>query len=1061
MSPILGASRRAAAVLSLALVSAGTVMVAASPAMATSDSITLTGTTPQAWVVPPTIHAVTLTAIGGTGGHADPWDGDGGAGAIVTETIPVTPGDVLHVRVGGHGARYADGAAGGANGGGAGGGGGGGGGVVFGGGGGGGATDVRIGGDGLEDRVLVAAGGGGGGFGTNGGAAGQPGSVGCSGIAAEPGTSIGGGTGGPASNCGGDSGGDGVIGVGGDGASRPSNASGGGGGGGGLYGGGGGNVYGGGAGGSSYTSPDAIDTSVALAESGTEPSLTIDWVQRVVWHADAETVPADGTSTVGLDVLLTDAHDVPMVDAEVALAADLGTVSAVTEAGGGHYTATFTAPISTGVATISLAVAGSPEMSDEIGSITVVKAPQQVTLGTPKPGPVSAGSSWTPGAIGSGTGLAGTVSLGSATTHEACAVQGGVVTFHHLGTCVVDIAVGGDARYLAGSASYSIVVDSSGRAAHVVWTPVTGSPVADGASTAGLDVLLTDADGNAVPGDDVGLSADLGWVSPVIDKGDGHYAATYTAPVSAGLATISLTDDDSPAVEGVVGTITVGLAPQHVTLGTAEPGPVSAGTSWTPGATGSGTGLAGTVSLGSATTPGACAVQGGVVSFHHLGTCVVDIAVAGNARYSSASASYLIVVDSSGRAAHVAWTTVTAALVADGVATAQLQVALTDADGNAVPGDAVVLSADLGSVSAVTDRGDGRYTATYTAPVRAGLATITLADVSSPAVAGVVGTFTVGLASQHLTLGTAKPDSAPVGSLWTPTATGSGTGLAAVVTVAAGTTNDACAVNAGTVTFAHVGTCVVTITAAENQQYAVASASYSTTVGVGATSTGLVVSAGGLTATVTQAGTSAGAPTGSVEFTIDGASVGTVELNDGVATLERRIPAGRTVAIKAAYLGSADFAASETEVARRDPRITARISSAAGAVKGWYRRPVQVTFACTAGSAALTASCPTGVTLGQGRNQSVTRTVSAVDGGSATVKVSGINVDLTAPTVTITGSRSAKVKCVAKDTLSGVASCRITKTKVKNSKVAKVKVVATATDHAGNVTRATKVVKKR
>jgi hypothetical protein len=125
------------------------------------------------------------------------------------------------------------------------------------GGGGGGATDIRVGGSDLTNRVIVAGGGGGGA--TCGGVAntgavggGLTGGVGTTSCGmptspAEPGTQTGGGIGGVYPSY--TSGTPGISGVGGS-----ANGNGGGGGGGGYYG-GGGAAWGGGAGGSSYTDP--------------------------------------------------------------------------------------------------------------------------------------------------------------------------------------------------------------------------------------------------------------------------------------------------------------------------------------------------------------------------------------------------------------------------------------------------------------------------------------------------------------------------------------------------------------------------------------------------------------------------------------------------------------------------------------------------------------------------------------------------------------------------------------------------------------------------------------
>jgi lamin tail-like protein len=145
----------------------------------------------------------------------------------------------------------------------------------------------------------------------------------------------------------------------------------------------------------------------------------------------------------------------------------------------------------------------------------------------------------------------------------------------------------------------------------------------------------------------------------------------------------------------------------------------------------------------------------------------------------------------------------------------------------------------------------------------------------------------------------------------------------------------------------------------------------------------------------------------------------------------------------------------------------AATSSKARTAAGWYAAPVTVTFSCTAGSSPLSGGCPSPVTLStSGASQSVSRTVHNGDFAAATATVSGINIDLVAPTVAIKGVKKGKTypkkkkpKCVGTDALSGIASCTVTQKK----KGTKYKVTATATDKAGNVTVVTltyKVKKK-
>ncbi|HEX4110741.1 MAG TPA: hypothetical protein VHX88_21610 [Solirubrobacteraceae bacterium] len=219
------------------------------------------------WTVPAGVSTATFTLTGGSGGSGGDIGGTGGGAGTLIATLPVTPGQVYEITVGGDGAGGASAASeemvpGGAPGGPGGGRGGGGSFVapftVGGGGGGGGQSSVALLANTAIEPVLTAPGGGGGGGGDglvlSGGAGGNaalPGAIspasgatgGGAGSAAAPGAA---GTGGP----------DGINGVtgtqnNGGAATSPANAGGAGGGGGGAYGGGsgGGGVDGGAGGG--------------------------------------------------------------------------------------------------------------------------------------------------------------------------------------------------------------------------------------------------------------------------------------------------------------------------------------------------------------------------------------------------------------------------------------------------------------------------------------------------------------------------------------------------------------------------------------------------------------------------------------------------------------------------------------------------------------------------------------------------------------------------------------------------------------------------------------------
>jgi len=247
----------------------------AAGAYAQTDSVKYSGTF-QKIIIPACVDSIAVDVYGAQGGAsiAGATIGPAGdSGGRVQAVLPVTPGDSIFVYAGGHGdsaVTTGAGGAGGYNGG------------ANGshvnvassaGGGGGGASDIRLNGTALADRIVVAGGAGGSGHpnscGTNepggdgGGLTGGNGTD-CTAAYAGGGTQSSGGAG--EASAGPNSGASGTLG---NGGAAPSNASGGGGGGG-YYGGGGG-YDGGGGGGSGYvetTASSVIQTTGYRAGNG-------------------------------------------------------------------------------------------------------------------------------------------------------------------------------------------------------------------------------------------------------------------------------------------------------------------------------------------------------------------------------------------------------------------------------------------------------------------------------------------------------------------------------------------------------------------------------------------------------------------------------------------------------------------------------------------------------------------------------------------------------------------------------------------------------------------------
>ena len=414
--------------------------------------------------------------------------------------------------------------------------------------------------------------------------------------------------------------------------------------------------------------------------------------------------------------------------------------------------------------------------------------------------------------------------------------------------------------------------------------------------------------------------------------------------------------------------------PQDLSI-TSTPGATVAGATYQLAASGGASGNPVTWSIDATSSSGACSLAGDIVTFEHVGTCLVDAAQAGDDSHLAASAQQSVSVQA------IASTT-----------TATLSRS-TSVHGEPVTATAQIVGATTGTVQFSVD---GVALGAPVAVTAGGTAT-------SPALTDAAG-HALAVGSHH------------VDAAFTP----------GDATVYAGS-------------------------AALQQVLVVTQAS---------TTTDVSVHPGSLEATVAVTAPGTGTPSGSVRFSVDGTDVGTAALVDGVATLTRALPASRSHAVAATYLGDASFAASSGSTARQNPSITARITSAQARSRyGWYRSPVTVSFRCTTHGAALTAGCPAPVTIWQqGAGRSVTRTITAVDGGVATITVKGINLDRGAPSVRVAGIRSGAryfatalplAKCHTSDAVSGVAGCWVRRT-VRGSVET---ITATSLDRAGNVSR--------
>ena len=141
------------------------------------------------------------------------------------------------------------------------------------------------------------------------------------------------------------------------------------------------------------------------------------------------------------------------------------------------------------------------------------------------------------------------------------------------------------------------------------------------------------------------------------------------------------------------------------------------------------------------------------------------------------------------------------------------------------------------------------------------------------------------------------------------------------------------------------------------------------------------------------------------------------------------------------------------------------VANPASNVAGWWRSAVTFTFTCTDPTGV--ASCPASRTVSaQGANQSFSVTATDLAGNGTPITVSAINIDLTAPTLTVTAPTSVgpldtvTITCAASDALSGVATASCVDRTFAASTLTPGANTFTfsATDFAGNVSTTTRTI---
>ncbi|WP_416443287.1 invasin domain 3-containing protein [Leucobacter sp. HNU] len=339
---------------------------------------------------------------------------------------------------------------------------------------------------------------------------------------------------------------------------------------------------------------------------------------------------------------------------------------------------------------------------------------------------------------------------------------------------------------LAPSAATVQVVAAAADAGKATISAAPASITANGSSTSTVTVKLFDAFGNPLTagGDTVAMSTSSGTLSSVTDRGDGTYTAVLTSPTAAGTGTVSFTVNGAAAtakatVAFTAGTAsattsTIAAAPSSitadgsststvtVTLNDANGNPLTAGGAAVTMATTAGT-------LSAVTDNGDGTYTATLTSPKSVGSATVSFAVGGTTGTSTATVTFIIGAPDAD-ASQIAAAPVS--IVADGTTTSTVTVTLHDANGNPFTsgGSTVTMSTTAGSLSNVTDNGDGTYSATLTSSTASGTATVSFS---------VDGTQSSRTADVEFTAGAVSADDSQI-TVGDSTLTADGTSTTAV-----------------------------------------------------------------------------------------------------------------------------------------------------------------------------------------------------------------------------------------------------------------------------------------
>jgi autotransporter-associated beta strand protein len=530
----------------------------------------------------------------------------------------------------------------------------------------------------------------------------------------------------------------------------------------------------------SITASQTSGTPVAITAGTSNTFLVVPYPVSSTLTPSSSSIIANGISTQVLTVQAKDASGINLSTGgstiTITQSSGTGTIGSVSDNGNGTYTAIVISPSVTGSGSFIASMNGNPVQSSTgsqtIANVNYIPGPVSAAHSTLSPITASiaddgiASQILTVQAIdanGNNLSIGGatvTIALSSgvgninAVTDNTDGTYSATVTSTVAGSGVFVATIGGSpVMGGGGSQSASTITFTLGtsNATASVLTPINSTIVANGFSTQDLTVQVQDATGNNITsgGDVVTISkqSGTGTIGGVTDNGDGTYTATITSNNTASTSGIFIATLNGSAVKNGTGsqtqaTVFYGSDAAQSTL-TPTAASITGNGSTTidltlqaedangnnvivGGETVTITKFAGTGTISGVTDNGDGTYTATVTSPASTGSGTF-VATMNGAQVQNGTGSQtqaIITYAGPADATQSALTPTFTSTIADGLSIVILTVQANDASGNnlSTGGSTVTItqSSGTGSISVVTDNGDGTYDAVVTAPSSVG-----------------------------------------------------------------------------------------------------------------------------------------------------------------------------------------------------------------------------------------------------------------------------------------------------------------------------------------------------